>query len=167
MAMRFRGRWPFHSLWQTAALALAALTGVLVGVGAYTFHFAEGLSYFRTHPAACANCHIMNPQYDSWAKSPHHANARCVDCHLPHEFVPKYLAKAEHGYLHSKGFTFQDFEEPIRIKPRSARILQENCLKCHADFVHDIVAGSTTAETSVECVHCHRGVGHGPRSWGR
>ena len=26
------------------------------------------------------------------------------------------------------------------IKPRNAAILQENCLRCHGDFVHDIVA---------------------------
>ena len=71
-------------------------------------------------------------------------SARCVDCHLPHEFVPKYIAKADNGYRHSKGFTFMDFHEPIMITPRNARTLQENCLRCHGDFVHDIVRGSTT-----------------------
>ena len=32
-------------------------------------------------------------------------------------------------------------------------------MRCHADFVHDIVRGSTTAEDAVKCVHCHRGAG--------
>ena len=142
---------------------IAGLLGVLIGMGAFTFRYAEGLSYFSTDPRACKNCHIMSDQYDSWTKGVHHAAAKCIDCHLPHALVPKYLAKAENGYHHSKGFTLQDFHEPILIKPRNAAILQENCLRCHADLVHDIVRGSTTAEDAVQCVHCHRNVGHGAR----
>ena len=145
------------------AVAFVVCVGVLVGLGAFTFSYGEGLSYFSTDPAACKNCHVMNDQFASWSKGPHHAAARCVDCHLPHEFIPKYLAKADNGYRHSKGFTFMDFHEPIQIKPSNARILQANCLRCHGEFVHSIVQGSTTAGDAVACVHCHRGVGHGAR----
>jgi cytochrome c nitrite reductase small subunit len=105
----------------------------------------------------------MNDQFASWSKAPHHAVAGCVDCHLPHELISKYIAKADNGYRHSKGFTLMDFHEPIRITAGNARTLQANCVHCHADFVHDIVRGSTTAENAVQCVHCHRGVGHGAR----
>ena len=105
----------------------------------------------------------MNEQYASWSRGPHHAAALCVDCHLPHGFFAKYLAKADNGYRHSKGFTFMDFHEPIMIKPRNAHTLQDNCLRCHAAFVHDIVRGSTTRGDAVKCVHCHRGAGHGAR----
>ena len=145
------------------ALVLTILVGTLAGVGAYTFRYAEGLSYFSTDPRACKNCHVMNDQYASWSRGPHHATARCIDCHLPHEFIPKYIAKADNGYRHSKGFTFMDFHDPIMIKPSNARTLQANCVRCHADFVHDIVRGSTTREDAVSCVHCHRGAGHGAR----
>ena len=85
----------------------------------------------------------MNDQYASWQKGPHHGAARCVDCHLPHGGLGKWVAKGENGYHHSKGFTLQDFHEPILIKPKNAGILQENCLRCHGEFVHEIVAGST------------------------
>jgi cytochrome c nitrite reductase small subunit len=55
-----------------------------------------------------------------------------------------------------------DFHEPIQIKPRNAAILQDACIRCHGDFVHDLVAGSrTVGESSLQCVHCHSGVGHG------
>jgi cytochrome c nitrite reductase small subunit len=141
----------------------AAMLGALLGMGAFTFQYAEGLSYFSTDPRACKNCHIMNDEYASWTKSAHHAHAKCIDCHLPHAFIPKYIAKAENGYHHSKGFTLQDFHEPILIKPKNAAILQANCLRCHGDFVHEIVRGSTTGADAVRCVHCHRGVGHGAR----
>lgn len=144
-------------------LAIAILLGVSAGVGLFTFQFAAGLSYFSSDPTACANCHIMNDQFASWQRGPHHGAARCVDCHLPHAVVPKLLAKGENGYFHSKGFTFQDFHEPIMIKPRNSRILQDNCLRCHGDFLHAVVAGSTTDEDAVQCVHCHRAAGHGAR----
>lgn len=150
-------------LTRTQALFLAAIVGAIIGLGLFTFGYAEGMSYFSTDPGACKNCHIMNSEYASWTKGPHHAAAGCVDCHLPHALVPKYLAKASNGYHHSKGFTFQDFHEPILIKRPNAEILQANCLRCHGDFVHDIVRGSTTAEGAVLCVHCHRNVGHGAR----
>ena len=142
-------------------LLLAVLVGSVAGLGAFTVHYGEGLSYFSTDPRACKNCHIMNDQYASWSKGPHHAYATCIDCHLPHDFVGKYIAKADNGYHHSKGFTFQDFHEPIRVKPRNGAILQKNCLRCHEDFVHDIVRGATTAGDAVACVHCHRNAGHG------
>ena len=155
-------------------MLLASVAGAAIGLAGFTFSYAEGLSYFSTDPKACANCHIMNDQYASWTKGPHHGDARCVDCHLPHDFVGKYLAKALNGYHHSKGFTLQDFHEPILIKKRNAEILQNNCLHCHGDFVRDALvtgarpdAARTEAAAQTEddgrCVHCHRGAGHGAR----
>jgi cytochrome c nitrite reductase small subunit len=106
----------------------------------------------------------MRPQYDGWQKASHHAVAVCVDCHLPPGGIEKWIAKADNGYRHSKAFTFQDFHEPIRMTRRNAEILQSNCLRCHADFVHEQVAGATTADDAIQCVHCHSRVGHGPRA---
>jgi cytochrome c nitrite reductase small subunit len=145
-------------------VAAAAALGILLGLGAFTFRYAEGLSYFSTDPRACANCHIMRPQYDGWQKASHHAAATCVDCHLPRRFIAKYLAKASNGWHHSKGFTLQDFAEPIRIKPANSAILQENCLRCHEDMVHELISGARTDKDAVVCVHCHAAVGHGERA---
>ena len=146
---------------QKKAIVLAVLIGFLVGTGAFTFKYAEGLSYFSTDPKACVNCHIMTPQYDSWQKSSHHTVATCVDCHLPHTFFAKYMAKAENGYHHSKGFTLQDFHEPIMIKEKNERILQHNCVECHEDMVHELFRGDITNPDAVSCIHCHASAGHG------
>jgi len=140
---------------------LGFLLGLAIGSGAYTFRYAEGLSYFSTDPKACVNCHIMTPQYDSWQKSSHHGAASCVECHLPHSFIPKYIAKADNGYHHSKGFTLQDFDEPIMIKEKNSRILQKNCVECHEDMVHELFRRDTTKPEALSCIHCHAGVGHG------
>lgn len=143
-------------------VVLVAVLGVFIGLGVYTFGYGEGLSYFSKDPVACTNCHIMQPQFDSWQKASHHTVATCVDCHLPHSTIPKFLAKADNGFWHSKGFTLQDFHEPIFIRNSNKNILQKNCLYCHKDFVHDILPDS--AQESFEnfsCIHCHRSVGHG------
>jgi cytochrome c nitrite reductase small subunit len=103
----------------------------------------------------------MTPQYESWMKSSHHAAASCVDCHLPHAFLPKYVAKAENGYHHSKGFTLQNFHEPIMIKSKNSRILQRNCVMCHEDMVHELFRMTVNNPEAVKCVHCHASVGHG------
>jgi len=143
-------------------LILCLLIGIGLGIGLFTFKYAEGLSYMGSEPEVCVNCHIMQPQYDSWQKSSHHAVAGCVDCHLPHGFIGKYMAKAENGFHHSKAFTLQNFHEPIQITPKNARILQESCLHCHGDMVHELAAGQAALDPSaVQCVHCHETVGHG------
>ncbi len=146
--------------WRTALGLSAIAVGVLGGVGLSTFQYADGFGYLSEDPAACVNCHIMWPQYDSWQKSSHHTVAVCVDCHLPTEFVHKYMAKAEHGWNHSKGFTLQNFAEPIEITQKTADDLQANCLRCHGEFVHQQSVGNSMPE----CQHCHDDVGHGPRA---
>ena len=153
--MAFAGvRWP--------GLLLAALTGALLGSGAYTFDYAEGTSYLSNDPKACVNCHIMREQYDGWQKTTHHAVATCNDCHVPHDLIGKYTAKIEHGYRHSKGFTFQDFHEPIRITDKDRVIVEENCLRCHGELVSQIRLTSRDGE-GPGCTKCHSDVGHGPR----
>ena len=144
----------------SATVALICV-GLFAGLGLFTLKYGEGLSYFSADPRACANCHIMQPQFDSWQKASHHTVAACVDCHLPQPFVERYLAKAENGYYHSKGFTFQDFHEPIAIKEKNSKILQDNCLTCHQPMTADLL--NHGQDSSRGCVHCHATVGHGER----
>lgn len=139
---------------------LASLLGIVAGIGSFTLVYANGLSYMSSDPKACVNCHIMQSQYEGWLKSSHHAVAGCVDCHLPHDFIGKWLAKAENGYHHSVAFTLQNFHEPIQIKGKNSRILQESCLNCHGPLVHEMVTAPGRSE-QVRCVHCHQTVGHG------
>lgn len=144
---------------------LAAVTGALAGGGAYTFYYAHGASYLSNDPKACVNCHIMRDHYDGWQKSSHHAVASCNDCHVPPGGIRKWLVKAENGYWHSRAFTFQDFHEPIRIRPGNAAVLEENCIRCHQGVVEGIIAGHAPASSPdglFGCVRCHQAVGHGP-----
>jgi len=143
-------------------LVLSVVFGTLLGAGVFVLNYAEGLAYLSNDPAACVNCHIMQPQYDGWEKSPHHAVATCNDCHTPHSLVAKYLAKARNGWNHSKAFTLQNFEEPIRIKEANAEILNDNCRECHEETVSEISGHYGDDAEMAPCVFCHRSVGHGP-----
>jgi cytochrome c nitrite reductase small subunit len=133
--------------------------GTLLGMSAYTFQYAEGTSYLSNDPRACVNCHIMRDQYEGWLKATHHDVATCNDCHVPQDFLGKYFTKIEHGYRHSKGFTFQDFHEPIQITHGSRSIVQANCVRCHQSLVQELGVHSGDAD----CAHCHSGIGHSAR----
>jgi cytochrome c nitrite reductase small subunit len=143
---------------------LSVLVGLLVGVGFFTFHFAQGLAYFSNDPNACANCHIMRDHLDSWQKSSHHARAVCNDCHTPHSLLSKLITKADNGWNHSMKFTLRTYGDPIRIRSVNAEKLQENCLRCHLEMVSEIPSLSARANAGeTYCIRCHAGVGHGPR----
>jgi cytochrome c nitrite reductase small subunit len=153
-----------------SGLLLCGLIGMLLGSGGYTVYYGQGLSYLSNDPKACVNCHIMRDHYDGWQKASHHGVATCNDCHMPEGWLAKYLSKAENGFWHSKGFTFDDFHEPIRIRPKNALIVQRNCERCHREMVSEITGhgmgfvtrgeGRSVEQTS-HCVRCHDSVGHG------
>lgn len=146
-------------------LAAVLAVGTAMGIGLATFRYAKGLSYLSTDPKACANCHIMQSQYDSWQKASHHTGATCISCHLPQTFPQNLLAKARNGWRHSEAFTLQNFHEPIFMSPESARILQDNCVACHSATLHgtDLLVDEP-ARGERPCVSCHFTVGHGPRA---
>lgn len=152
-------------------LVTGALLGAFAGSGVYTFVSAGGASYLSEDPTVCVNCHVMREQYDGWQHGSHHATATCNDCHLPHDnAVHKYFVKASNGYHHSKAFTL-GFQEPIRIKPGNALVLEDNCLRCHGALVSDLTAHGTLGVPTdptqkadlYGCVRCHQDVGHGGR----
>jgi cytochrome c nitrite reductase small subunit len=140
-------------------IVLGATIGLVVGVAGYTFVFAKGYSYLTNNPASCANCHIMQEQFDGWVKSSHRAVATCNDCHTPDGFVAKYMSKASNGFWHSFGFTTGRFHEPIQIKAHNKEITEQACRKCHQDIV-DAIEGTHKETKDFSCVRCHNSVGH-------
>lgn len=139
---------------------LAALTfGTLGGLGFFTFGYGEGWAYLSNDPASCANCHVMQSQYDAWIKSSHHNVATCNDCHLPHDFAGKWLVKADNGFFHSLAFTTGEFKDPIQIKPRNSDVVQQSCIYCHKELVNHMLPYESGGDM-LSCVQCHKSVGH-------
>lgn len=148
----------------TALLVTGAIaTGVFVGLGTYTFHYAEGGSYFSNSPSSCVNCHVMRDQYDGWAKGSHHAVATCNDCHAPHtSLVAKLYVKGVNGYRHSLAFTTGDFHEPIQITDFNRKVTEASCRHCHQSLVEltDESHASLVDSDDTSCIRCHSDVGH-------
>jgi cytochrome c nitrite reductase small subunit len=88
--------------------------------------------------------------------------ATCNDCHTPPGFLSKYLTKAQNGFWHSFYFTTGSFHEPIQITERNRRVTERACRKCHEEVVRAIDAASASSEAAMrlECLTCHRSVGH-------
>ncbi len=167
-------------------VAAAVAAGAALGLGAFTFVYAKGASYLSTDPAVCANCHIMGEHYAAWQRSSHRVAAGCADCHMPHDPVGKYLAKASNGFWHSLAFTTGSFPDPLQIKPHNRAITEGACRDCHADIVAAIdplggsvdpdirtgLAGTPVANRPQihdgaidagdreSCIRCHTYVGH-------
>jgi cytochrome c nitrite reductase small subunit len=141
-------------------LALGVAIGLFIGIGAYTFVYAKGASYLTNDPAACANCHIMQAQYDGWLVSPHRSVAVCNDCHTPPGTVPKYATKALNGFNHSYAFTTGWFHEPIQITQLNRDVTEKACRKCHQMMVLAIEGGGHDPGNQVSCIRCHSDVGH-------
>lgn len=142
-----------------AFVLLAVFAGASLGVGAFTFGYAQGASYLSNDPAACINCHVMREQYDGWMKGSHRSAAVCNDCHTPSGLVPKYATKALNGYFHSYAFTTGWFPDNIRITARNLAVTEGTCLKCHQDIT-DGIRATRAHNSQVPCLACHRDVGH-------
>lgn len=113
----------------------------------------------------------MNDVYNDWSKGSHSQviagkpRASCGDCHLPHEFVDKWIAKAESGVAHAYAFTFKLDVLPLNLEAnaKTKKVVQQNCIRCHSEMVSNVVNPTLkTAHTdgSLSCVSCHAGVGH-------
>jgi cytochrome c nitrite reductase small subunit len=162
----------------TGALVAAIVLGVAAGLGAFTFVYAKGASYLSTDPAVCANCHIMGEHFAAWQRSSHRTAAGCADCHMPHDLVGKYAAKASNGFWHSLAFTTGAFPDPLQIKPHNRAITERACRDCHADIVSaidpvgspepievrpgrpQIHDGAIPGGDRESCIRCHTYVGH-------
>ena len=143
------------------AIAAVVLLGAALGLGSYTFAYARGWAYLTDDPRACANCHVMNEQYDGWIKSSHRSVAVCNDCHVPHSFVAKYC---DEGHATASGTRTTSrrgtFPEPIRALPASRAIAEVNCRRCHEPVVEAMGTPAHAGSRDISCIRCHGSVGH-------
>jgi cytochrome c nitrite reductase small subunit len=145
---------------QISIVVVVAGIGAALGLGSYTFAYAQGWAYLTNDPKACANCHVMNEQYDGWTKSSHRSVAVCNDCHVPDSFIGKYVTKARNGFWHSYYFTTGTFPEPIRALPPSRAIAETNCRRCHDPIVQAMGTPAHAGSRDISCIRCHGSVGH-------
>lgn len=152
---------------QQFILPLFILGGVIVGLGAYSVYMSRAYSYLSDDPAACINCHIMTPYYQSWNHSSHALWATCNDCHVPHDnVISKYAFKAKDGLYHSAVFTAKAEPQVIRPREESYEVIMNNCIRCHTQLNTEFVNTGMIEYCDVKegkgkaCWDCHTQVPH-------
>jgi cytochrome c nitrite reductase small subunit len=146
---------------------VVVLMGIFFGLAAYVFYISKAPSYLSDNPETCINCHVMNPQFATWAHSSHRRITNCNDCHVPHNNVfSKYLFKAEDGLRHATIFTLRNEPQVIFIREAGKKAVQANCIRCHEQsvgmaFVKPVQPRFHNYLPERQCLDCHRETPHG------
>jgi len=141
--------------------------GIITGLGIHILNISNAASYLSDDPQTCVNCHVMYPEYATWEKGSHGRVTTCNDCHVPQDnIIRKYMFKASDGLRHASMFTFRMEPQVIRIKNAGRDVVQENCIRCHANYLHPVSlraigAKSINDDTNRLCWDCHRETPHG------
>ncbi|WP_133545757.1 cytochrome c3 family protein [Mesocricetibacter intestinalis] len=130
----------------------------------------------------CSSCH-MNDVVPEYRQTVHYSNrsgvkAACSDCHLPHEFVPKWTRKIQaanevYAYVTGKVDTKEKFEaHRLEMAQREWARMKANdsqeCRNCHnfddMDFTQQkrVAADMHTLaqQEGKTCIDCHKGIAH-------
>ena len=140
---------------------IIAIGAAVIALGFFVF-VTDAPAYGGSAPETCANCHVMDSQYENWYHAPHENFTECVDCHLPHDnVVVYYLEKGRQGAKDVYAFTTGKIPVQIRASEKSKGIIQENCVRCHQETVETIMMGAQPFDRY--CWDCHRAMSHGER----
>ncbi len=140
---------------------IIAITAAVLALGYFAFE-TDAAAYGGSAPETCANCHVMDSQYENWYHGAHENWAKCTDCHLPHDnFAVYYAEKGRQGMKDTYAFVTGNIPDAIRANEKTKGIIQENCIHCHEDAVEDIMAGTQPIDRY--CWECHRDVAHSAR----
>ncbi|HGO5849205.1 TPA: NapC/NirT family cytochrome c [Mannheimia haemolytica] len=159
-----------------AVILISALGGIFAWSG-----FNAGLAMTNTEEF-CSSCH-MNDVVPEYRASAHYSNrsgvkAICSDCHVPHEFFPKWQRKiiaAKEVYAHYTGkvdtkekFEAHRGEMAMREWERMKANNSQECRNCHNFEDMDFTQQKTVAqqmhalaqEQGKTCIDCHKGIAH-------
>ena len=140
-----------------------AFAAAVIALGTFV-RVTDAPAYSGSAPETCANCHVMDSQYENWYHAPHEKWTQCVDCHLPHEnFVAYYLEKGRQGAKDVFAFTTGNIPVAIRASEKSKGIIQDNCIRCHQSTVENVVMDLGGQPFDRDCWDCHRTIAHGAR----
>jgi cytochrome c nitrite reductase small subunit len=86
----------------------------------------------------------------------------CSECHAPHDNpIVYYYVKTKLGIRDVYAFSTGQIPALLRATDETNRIVQANCIRCHAETVNDVMAGAQPNERL--CWDCHRTTAHGDR----
>jgi cytochrome c nitrite reductase small subunit len=150
-------------------VTLICLCGVIVGLGGLFAYLLRMHTYIiGDDPAACVNCHIMTPYYETWSRSSHGRDVTCNDCHVPNgNIFSHYAFKGMDGMKHVAYFVTRSERQAIMAEDGSAEVIMDNCIRCHTQLNQEFVKTGRIDYMMAKrgegkaCWDCHRNVPHG------
>lgn len=144
MSVRQRLGEPLSLKAKLLILSLGAIIVLGGGYVAYSFY-----DFTQNNPRFCVSCHLMQPAYDSWAKS-EHKSLNCHDCH--HLSIPEQNMLLINFVLH----------RPNSVPERHGKIIvsSKTCNECHTEGAAKRINRSLFHAKHVymeqlECTECH------------
>ena len=162
----------------TVALVLAGLAVFgLFAVGSWAF--TAWMLAETSGAEFCDTCHTMGPVTKAYRQDPHGGKnpygfqAKCVDCHLPHDSPTDYIfAKAKFGLMDAWAEFLGDpgALNWAGIKAHDQQyVFDSGCRHCHSRLM-DATRDNPLAAKShklyfeggkgLKCFDCHAGMGH-------
>ncbi len=138
-----------------------AIVSAIFALGYFTF-VSDAAAYGGNAPETCANCHVMDSQYENWYHGAHENFAKCTDRQLTHDnFAVYYAEKGRQGAKDTFAFVTGRIPVAIRANEKTKGIIQANCIHCHEDAAETVVMGAQPFDRY--CWDCHRDIAHGTR----
>lgn len=132
---------------------LIVLLGAL-GLGAFIAFGPPRLYAKSGTPEFCGSCHVMESRFEAWFHGGGHRRVKCVDCHLPGDSAWKHaLWKVLDGGKEFFLFHTGRVSEEIRLSAHGAKVLKDNCLRCHQETMARV-------NEDRNCWDCHRRLRH-------
>jgi len=137
--------------WRAIGLAAAAASA---GLAAFILFGPPQVLAYSESTEFCVRCHNHEVEGEAFSHHGAHRRERCIDCHLPNDNVANHFFwKGIDGMSDVAAFYAGMFTDETRLSPHGRRVLQENCIRCHATMVMRINPGRP-------CWECHRRVAH-------
>lgn len=167
------------------AISFGALVGISFGAGVVFWGGFNTYMEYTNELEFCISCHEMRVNaYEEYKQSVHYMNASgvgaiCSDCHVPKEWIPKFIRKVQATSELYGHFVTGVIDTPEKYELHRAEMAQRvwatmkandslECRNCHTvehmDFKKQdpkaaklMQAGFEKGET---CIDCHKGIAH-------
>jgi len=161
--------------------ALALVLGILGTSGFLTVLGATNTQEF------CISCHEMEANvYQEYKQTIHYQNpagvqATCPDCHVPHEFISKMIAKTRASFTDVPAHLMGKIDTPEKFEQHRAELAERvwarmkgndsaNCRSCHSyeamalkdqdRYARRKHSPEYLEKTGRTCIDCHKGIAH-------
>ena len=172
------------AIWRPSSLSLAVVL-IIGAIGGVLFWGGFNTAMEVTNRLDfCVSCHEMETVYEEYKKTVHYQNqsgvqATCPDCHVPKEWVHKFVRKIRatnelyHKFIQPSIDTKEKFEAKRLHLAKSVWETMKatdsrECRNCHAFSTMKIEKQSEKAQKlhpagikdGSTCIDCHKGIAH-------